>query len=56
MFQYQSQCPCGLTQELLDRHRLIGPGGLCTADDCENNICGKRFVDHPHQQTQSGRL
>jgi hypothetical protein len=43
-----SQCPCGLTFEFLDKHNLVGPGGVCTAFDAKNQPCGRRLVDHPH--------
>ena len=43
-----SQCPCGLTFEFLDKHNLVGPGGVCTAIDAHNQPCGRRLVDHPY--------
>jgi hypothetical protein len=45
-------CPCGLTQEQLDRHGLVGPGGVCTAfrKGSRTETCGELLADHPHQQ------
>jgi len=58
-------CPCGLTQEQLDRHQLVGPGGVCTAfwkdesalDGLGNRkVCGESLANHPHVQLQTGEL
>lgn len=45
-------CPCGLTQEELDRHGGLGPGLICTAVwvDGSENVCGRPLGAHPHQQ------
>jgi hypothetical protein len=51
-----SQCPCGLTFEFLDKHNLVGPGGVCTAyyadksvnDDGTRRVCGEDLLDHPY--------
>jgi len=46
----QPQCPCGLTQEQLDRHGLVGAGGVCTAfrKGSRTDACGELLADHPH--------
>ena len=45
------ECPCGLTQNQLDLHRLVDNRGLCTAvySNNENYICGKPLARHPRQ-------
>jgi hypothetical protein len=43
-----SQCPCGLTFEILSKHNLVDKHGVCTAFDANNQPCGRRLVDHPH--------
>jgi hypothetical protein len=51
-----SQCPCGLTFEILDKHHLVGKNGRCTAeyadksvnDDGTPTICNQLLIDHPH--------
>jgi hypothetical protein len=51
-----SQCPCGLTFEILSKHNLVGPGGVCTAyyadksvnDDGTRRVCGEDLLDHPY--------
>jgi len=47
-------CPCGLTQEQLDRHGLVGAGGICTAfrRGSRAELCGELLADHPHQIQQ----
>jgi hypothetical protein len=53
LLKEMSECPCGLTREEVKELKMFGPGALCTALDADNNPCGKRLADHPHQQ--SGR-
>jgi len=46
----QPRCPCRLTQEQLDRHGLVGAGGVCTAvfADGSGAVCGRPLGAHPH--------
>jgi hypothetical protein len=43
-------CPCGLTREELvaTNGKLFDENGRCTAFDAQNQLCGRRLVDHPH--------
>jgi hypothetical protein len=51
-------CPCGLTQDELDRRALVGPGGVCTAFKIgsRTETCGELLADHPLTQQQTGEL
>jgi hypothetical protein len=43
-------CPCGLTREELvaTNGKLFDENGRCTAFDAQNQLCGRRLVDHPY--------
>jgi hypothetical protein len=44
----QMHCPCGLTFEFLDKHNLVGDGGVCTAWRKGSNKtirCGELAID-----------
>jgi hypothetical protein len=52
-------CPCGLPYEDVNRHGLVGPGGVCTAfkRGSRTDFCGELLADHPHQQQPAtGRI
>jgi hypothetical protein len=47
--QIEMSCPCGLTQAQLDKHNLVGDGGVCTAfkKGSRTERCGELLADHP---------
>ena len=47
-----NQCPCGLTQEILERYNKLDDDLNCTAEyaDKSRKICGKPLGDHPREQ------
>lgn len=49
-------CPCGLSFEVVNNLKLVGPDGRCTAVDSNNNPCGKRLADHPHAIAPDARI
>ena len=50
-------CLCGLSQGQLDRHLLVGKGGLCTAlkIDGSNSVCNVSLGKHPLNLQRAGQ-
>ena len=45
-----TQCPCGLSFEIIKEFKKVEPDTLrCTAPDADGNACGKRLADHPRE-------